>query len=211
MKQLCHRLKKLCGVIGMAVLILLVLLAVATSVLGKLSNRPVFWFGHSILWVETGSMEPTIPTRSYILVSSAEHRAIAEGDVITFVCRDTTSAVHGQLITHRVIGQVADGYRTCGDNSSPDPWIVANGDVVSVYVKNLPILTACGRIFASPIGLILIFAVFFGSCAFFYIPDLIRAVGGERGAARAKEKLLEERVKEEVEKLREQDRSEKKQ
>lgn len=207
MTKVLNKAKKWCGGILTAVVVILILLAVFASIISRKTNRPTFLFGYSVLWVETGSMEPEIPERSYILVKRSDGREIENGSVITFVCSDNTSAVYGSLITHRVIDRTDDGYKTQGDNSSPDTWTVYEEDVVSVYLRGLPVLTACGRIFASPIGLMLIFAVFLGSCVFLYIPDIIKAVGGDEKAEREKEKIIAERVKEEVRKLREKDRS----
>lgn len=201
-KNWFHNIKKGFGIVWTAAIAVLAVLAVVSIFLGRQSNRPVFWFGHTVLWVETGSMEPSIPERSYILVKDAEDCEVSEGDVITFLCTDETSPAYGYLITHRVIGQSAEGYRTQGDNSQPDTWTVSETDLVAVYVKNLSVLTVCGRIFASPMGLILIFAIFLGSCVFLYLPDIIKAVGHGESTEREKEKLMDELVQKEVERLR---------
>lgn len=202
-----NKIKKAIGIILAVVIVAAVLLAIATSLINRTRNRPTFFFGHSMLWVETGSMEPAIPARSYILVKQADGESIEEGTIITFLCNDPTSAVYGRLITHRVIEKTTDGYKTQGDNSNPDRWTVAQEDIFAVYVENLPIMTVCGRIFASPMGLVLILAVFLGSCVFLYIPDVIRAFRDESKIEAEKEKEIARRVEEEVKKMQQRDKS----
>ena len=70
-------------------------------------------------------------------------------------------------------------------------------------------MTTFGRIFSSYAGLILIFVVFFGSCALIYFPDMINALRDEDKMKQDKEREIEKRVEEEVKKLQEKDRIEK--
>ena len=66
--------------------------------------------------VQTGSMEPEIPTGSIILVYSEEPENIEEGDVIAFYSKVNDRFVR---ITHRVVDRSWTGeryiYRTKGD------------------------------------------------------------------------------------------------
>lgn len=206
MKKVLCNIKKVFGIAIGVLIAALCIAAVLTSLLNKERNRPNFLFDRSVLWVETGSMEPYIPERSYILVKKSDGSDIDVGDVITFVCNDSTSPVYGSLVTHRVTDIVDGGFRTQGDNSNPDTWVVSNSDVVAVHTKNLPIFTVIGRIFASPVGLILIVGLFLFSCAFIYIPDIVRTLKSESEEER--ERLIEERVREEVKKMQEQDKNE---
>ena len=63
--------------------------------------------------------------------------------------------------------------------------------------------------FLSPAGLILIVATFIFSCAFIYIPDMINAVKESDGSdgKSEKDKEIDRRVQEEVEKMLKNDRS----
>lgn len=201
-----RKVKKTVGILLMVAVVAGVLLLLAVSVFNRTGDRPTFLFGHTLMWVQTGSMEPTIPEKSYILVKQAEKETVAQGTIITFRCTDPSSAVYGSLITHRVQEVTSQGYRTKGDNSSPDPWLVAGEDILAVYQCNLPIMTACGRLFTSPVGLLLILALFLGSWVFIYIPDLIRAMGGGSDRQAEKEELIRQRVCQEVEKLRQQEK-----
>lgn len=81
-------------------------------------------FGMSMLTVLTGSMAPTLPERSLILVRATPAEEIRVGDVITFY---TSIAGHdGVVNTHRVVEVTRqDGvsaFRTQGDaNALEDP------------------------------------------------------------------------------------------
>lgn len=202
-----NKVKKGLGILLAVMVVLGVLLLAAVSLLNRTNGQPTFVLGHTLLWVQTGSMEPAIPEKSYILVKKLGQEPIEKGTIITFYCTDPSSAVYGSLVTHRVSEVTAEGYRTKGDNTNPDTWLVDREDILAVHRCNLPFLTACGRVFASPVGLMLILAVFIGSWAFIYIPDLIRAVkDGSRDDQAEKEALMAERVRQEVEKLRQQDK-----
>lgn len=162
-----------------AIIVALVLLVVVCTFINRSHGKPTFIFGGAVLWVETGSMEPCIPERSYVFVKKSNGANLNVGDVITFKCEDETSPVYGELITHRIVEVTENGYKTKGDASAPDKWTVSPSSVYAIYVKNLPVFTVAGRIFASPVGLILICVLFLWSCVFIYIPDVISALKSE--------------------------------
>ena len=199
------KVKKVCSLIGniafWTVAVLSVVLAITAVVLGKSSTTPPFVFGRAVLWVETGSMEPEIKTKSFILVKRSDGSDVEVGDVITFVCTDEGSEVNGQLITHRVIEITEDGFITKGDNSpATDSWgAVKQSDVVAVYRRNLPILTFFGRLFRTSFGITALLLVFAVSSAALYVPDIIKAIHGDE--AEQKEREFNRRVEEEVKRL----------
>ena len=161
----------------LAVLFVLLLLALLVNAfLSKREGKPAFLFGYSLLWVQTESMEPTISARSYILVHASDGRDLPDGTVITYISRDESSPVCGSLVTHRILSHDAAGYHTKGDHtaSHPDPVPVVPSDIVAVYVTNLPVLSVLGRIFASPVGLILTLAFFSPRPLFFTFPTSFR-------------------------------------
>lgn len=87
--------------------------------------------GHSVYAVTTGSMNPTIPPRSAVVVEKGAVPRI--GDVITY-------DHHGALVTHRLIGINPDGtLQTKGDaNETPDAWGTPRSDVVGVVTTHVP-------------------------------------------------------------------------
>lgn len=191
-------------VVFYVLLALIVLAAVFLVVRGR-QSRPTFMFGRTFLWVETGSMKPTIDERSYVLVKEADGSPVEVGDVIVFPCPDPESPIYGSLIIHRVVEVSADGYRTKGDNdkSFVDSWVVAPGDVVAVWERNLGVMTFIGRLFSSPLGFVMLCALFLAMCSFVYIPSIVRTLreDAEKQSAADRDAEIERRVKAEVERL----------
>lgn len=197
------------GIMLDVLLVLIVLLVALAVITGKAKGKVVYLFGYANLWVETGSMETTIPAGSYILVKKAKEvdPASLDGQIITFHCTDTTSEAYGKLITHRVCAVTPEGLKTKGDNvlCNVDPWTVDPKDIEAVYVRNMNLLSTFGRLFASGFGLMLIIGLFTFTCAAFFIPDIIKGLkepDDPEEAAREKEEEMTRRIREEVERLK---------
>ena len=96
--------------------------------------------------VHTGSMSPSIPSESAVVVREGDYRV---GDVVSFT-------VHGAVVTHRLVAIRPDGtIRTKGDaNRSADPWRVPARNVI-------------GRVVAAPrrLGYLLTYAKTPAGCA----------------------------------------------
>ena len=113
---------------------------------------------HSFI-VLSGSMEPTIPTGSVVLVEAVSpeqvNERVDEGDIITFShARDIQ-----QTTTHRVVekqtGEISDTVRliTKGDNNPVrDSEPVLRGDVVGVVLFHIPLLGYAIRMSDSTAG-----------------------------------------------------------
>lgn len=191
-----------------ALFVLLFLALLVNAWLSKKEGKPTFIGGYALLWVSTGSMEPTIPARSYILVRASDGVNLPVGTVVTYRSRDTSSPVYGCLVTHRITACTTEGYRTAGDNeaSHQDPVALTSSDVVATCVANLPILSAVGRVFASPVGLILILTFFLFLITFLYIPDIISVLkeGKKEKTEEDKEAMIQKRIEEEIKKLEEE-------
>ena len=88
--------------------------------LGVLAGTPLpRKLGYTPMTVASGSMEPTIPTGSVVLVDTVDAASIKVGDVITYKSNKT-------FTTHRVIKLVSTdtgpAFQTQGDaNATPDP------------------------------------------------------------------------------------------
>lgn len=197
-----NRIRAVLSQILFYVALALILLCAVWLCIGKSTGSVRFLFGRSMLWVETGSMYPTIEARSYILVRATEGKSPEVGDVVVFVCPDRTSPVYGKLVTHRVIGTDGDVYLTRGDGSGleADPWRVGNSDIVAFYVRNLPVLTVLARILSSPFGIVLPMGIFLFVCAFLCFPSMKKSCREEAEAERERQHRdeIERRVREEV-------------
>lgn len=93
--------------------------------------------GYSFMRTLTGSMEPTIPVHSLVVVRQTDPAELAVGDIITY--RSTNQALEGSLNTHRITqidetgGQLS--FHTKGDaNAVEDTELVASGNVVGRVV-----------------------------------------------------------------------------
>ena len=105
--------------------------------------------------VYTGSMEPSIPVGSIVMVQPVPFEDLAVGDVITF-SRPTSPQVP---ITHRVVDieRMLDtnAWRvtTRGDaNPDPDVWTVASDQIVGRVVYGIPLAGYALVWIAAPIG-----------------------------------------------------------
>ena len=76
--------------------------------------------------VHTGSMSPTIPSRSAVVVREGSYHV---GQVVTF-------REHGVTVTHRLVAANPDGtFDTKGDaNRTIDPWRIRRADIIGGVV-----------------------------------------------------------------------------
>ncbi len=93
-------------------------------------------FGFSIFRVQTGSMVPTLPIGSFVVVRQADHPSeIPAGTITTFRRSD------GMVVTHRIIDVLTaeDGsveYQTKGDNpeNAPDDEYLTPDRVIGTFL-----------------------------------------------------------------------------
>lgn len=189
--------------IGNAIFCVLVFLLAALIVLtltSKITGKSIL--PYSVLWVLSGSMEDTIPESSYILVRTVDPENVEVGDVITF--RSTNPILNGSFNTHRVTEVIGDheSFITKGDNPVtnpiPDVEPVPAENVVALYVCNLPVLTAIGRLYSKPAGLIITVALMFGGIAIWLVLNVL-----EKKAQTDKDAQIQRLIEEEVRRLQE--------
>lgn len=156
--------------------------------------------GHHVLWVRSNSMEPVIPTSSYISCKDVKAEDVKVGDIITFVSDDPS--IKGMLNTHKVKEIVPETgeFITYGiNNPSQDAYKVKPENVKYIYEKNLPFMSFFGRLFATPLGYGLTVVGIVGLCAVWFTLDY-RDRKKEK-EKQTKEELMDEMVKKEVERL----------
>ena len=157
------------------------------------------------MWVKTGSMEPQIPARSYILVEKPDTDKIKVGDIIIF--RSDDPSIAGSLNAHRVIEIAAGGkeFVTKGDNNpGPDNYNARAVNVIGIYKKNLKVLSFLGRFFLTPLGITLTIIIMLALILPAYLPDIIAAVREKVGKTddAIKQAKIDELIKKEVERLK---------
>jgi signal peptidase len=103
----------------------------------------------------TGSMAPTYPPGSLLLVSRPADPAAIPVGAVTVI-----GGPGGSLVTHRVVAVVRDeagalvGYRTRGDAVAVfDPGSVAPDEIVGVVAGGVPVLGALRAWMVSPLGI----------------------------------------------------------
>jgi signal peptidase len=111
---------KLPGPASIAVALVL-LVSTAAAVLYETGEVP-----YRAYVVHTGSMSPTIPSESAVIVREGQYRV---GDVVSFI-------EHGTVVSHRLIAIEPNGtITTKGDaNRTVDPWHVPVGNIVGRVV-----------------------------------------------------------------------------
>ena len=128
-------------------LVILAMLAMLGKVwYQKLHNETPSLFGHQIYIVETGSMIPTLPIGTNILVRQlSDDYELKVDDIITYTHNNSA-------VTHRIIEIVIgdDGitrYQTKGDNpeNSIDPWLVEREDVRGVVIWQFSLSSLFGN------------------------------------------------------------------
>lgn len=145
--------RKIAGILG-TVLLLALVAAVCFTVYCNATGKVAYMGGYATVRIVTPSMEPTIPTGSYVLVKKAAAENVQTGDVILFYSRDPS--IMGKMNTHRVTDvRQEDGryvFSTKGDNNTlADFYPVYEEDLSGVYVKNMTTLTTLAGAFKNPI------------------------------------------------------------
>lgn len=118
------------GVLGFIVLIAVLVIVIPMASDGR------------ALTVLTGSMDPTYPPGTLVVVTPTEPADIRVGDVMTYQLESGKAA----LVTHRVVGKVFNTrgditFTTKGDaNDSPDPAPVQEIQIVGTVAYAVPYL-----------------------------------------------------------------------
>lgn len=86
----------------------LFVLVLGALVVGAVLGQPILFS-----FVETGSMAPTLePGDGFVAIPAEVAPAVGEGSVVVFEAQHIEG---GGLVTHRIVGETADGYITHGD------------------------------------------------------------------------------------------------
>lgn len=89
-------------------------------------------FGIHPYIVESGSMEPVIHTGAVAFVDTTD-TSITKGDIVTY------QLPNGQMVTHRVKEETADGYIFQGDaNEAADAHVITGSQIIGTYKFQIP-------------------------------------------------------------------------
>ena len=127
----------------------LTLLAVAVFTAIKYKKNPddAYLFGIKPIYIQTGSMEPTLQTGSIAIVKKATFSDFEVNDIVVFIKDE-------KLITHRVM-QVGDGYlKTKGDNNKIfDNFSVYPEEIRAKVIFPINIIATIGKEIKTPRGI----------------------------------------------------------
>ena len=130
----------------------------AIAVLGVLFvNVGPLVLPYKVYTVLSGSMTPTIPIGSEVVLTPVAASQIQVGDIITFKNPRNTS----ELVTHRVVGTQRDSagnlyWTTKGDaNGAPDTWRIPAQGTGLRYAFHVPFIGYAFAMLGSPLGRIM--------------------------------------------------------
>lgn len=126
--------------------------------------------GYQLRVVESGSMEPTIPTGAVVVVRAAETYAV--GDVVTFQRRGDAAAT-----THRIIALEDGDFIMQGDaNNVADMTPVRPAEVVGRVMVTVPYVGYVLAFAKQPIGFLILVGLPAGLIVFEQITRIRRAI-----------------------------------
>ena len=109
-------------------------------------------FGHSIVTVLSGSMEPAFSPGDMLVIRKQQEYGV--GEVVTY-------AEQGSFITHRIIEAEGDSYLTQGDaNNGPDSSRIHKEDIYGAVWLVIPAAGNVVLFLKSPFGLLVMIALF---------------------------------------------------
>jgi len=169
--------------VAVIVFSLLILLTVVMTGSGQVPS----FLGYSVFHVVTGSMEPSIPVDSLLVVRQVDVEEVEVGDIITFYSRDP--ALGGSPNTHRVaaIEEDEDGIRfvTRGDaNPVDDEYTTGAAELIGVVVFSSLFLGKAVRVMSNPL---VFFPLLIVPLAILLLTNLFSTMRMARQAARAEE------------------------
>lgn len=137
-----NKILKTIGNLGFAVFMIIMSILIFITAQSRLTGMEPAIFGHRVYIVDSGSMAPTLPVDSMIIVREVSAKEIRKGDITTYY--GTSGSTR---ITHRVVEVKKDGkeFVTRGDaNNTDDPSILEGDRVIGKLVFSIPYI---GKVF----------------------------------------------------------------
>ncbi len=118
-----------------AVFFILCITTIFEVVMATVEARTPRFFGYSVSYVPTESMEPTIKAGDYVMFKSTSFEEVIEKDIIVY------RSESGRFIIHRVI-EKNNEYIICKGDNNPvaDEEHITSDMIIGKYVKTVAIL-----------------------------------------------------------------------
>lgn len=196
LKKVRNILIKIVNIIS--VLLIVASLGILLTVVMNGRDKAPSVLGYSMFRVVTGSMEPTIPVNSLIVVHKASAGELLEGDVISFYSRDPS--LMGQVNTHRVLEVEEENgkflIQTKGDaNNIADKYPVYGEDVIGKVIFCSLLLGKVVSILSNPIVFIPLIII---PLAILVLLNLIKSVKLAKQLAKEEEEAAVREAIEEI-------------
>lgn len=138
----------------------------------------MFATGLRLTAVQSGSMEPNVPTYSVCLIQTrVDYDDIQVGDVVVY-------HASGKDVIHRVIAKGADAAVTKGDaNYVDDGPVVTRETLYGKYVAHVPHVARVVNFLRTPIGIALIVL----ACVAAVVPDIVKDAKAKKAAGQAQD------------------------
>jgi signal peptidase len=148
-----NSLKKVFSIVGFVLSLLIFLLAIlvaVSAIIAKKNNKPISIFSCYFSIVASPSMEPEILVGDFVAIKSCDISEVTVGQNIVYVSIDTSSAIYGERVIHRVkeVGEDDEGIYliTYGINNDVDDAYPVRAD--NFVGRELFHSTAIGKVYS---------------------------------------------------------------
>jgi len=163
-----EKILSIAGSIAFYFILVTVIIGVALFGLQEPGAAPRSWFGYSVMTVLSGSMEPTIPQRSLVVLRTVDANTLEVGDIVTYLIPNN------RTITHRITEIIENyqgggmrGFRLQGDNNlQEDVEVIWSENVIGEIIYANLLLGQIVFFIQEYIILIVIFIVLFAALVF---------------------------------------------
>lgn len=152
-KQKSKMFKMISNILFTLFMIIMALLIFITAQ-SRLTGQEPSLFGYRIYIVDSGSMAPTLPVDSMIIVKEIKAEQIQTRDIVTYYAGNEKIRV-----THRVVEVVEGGkqFITRGDaNNTEDPNILEGDRIIGKVIFKIPYIGTVFRGLSSAVGIALL-------------------------------------------------------
>lgn len=164
-----NKVLKLIGNIAFTIFMIIMFIFIFITAQARLTGMEPALLGHRIYIVDSGSMVPTIPVDSMLIVKEISPEQIEKNDIVTYYAGNTDTRV-----THRVVEIVEDGkqFITKGDaNNTEDARILQGDRVIGKLAFSIPYIGTLFRVLSSKAGIIILITL---GALFIILPKLIK-------------------------------------
>lgn len=168
-------------------------------------KRPISLCGYSISYVPTNSMDPAIPASTYVLF--VETKDVKVDDIVVYQSQE--GETKGLYIIHRIISKTDDGFYARGDNNlAIDEELITNDMIIGKHITNLKVLSTLLGGMSRNLIFVLVIVIFVGLfiVQILNIYFVYQKEKNSKMKADSLQKLKDEIYKEELEKLKNEER-----